>query len=443
MLSPSASGSPDSAPSMRSRLEPSRGVAAGGAAGAGDVSDPQHVVAQRDAALVSQRPTVGRRWHGAPIEHRGATARPEHLRRDEQRGAIRETGLEEAAVRTSAPLDQHGLHVRLGQVREHAGELDPFVVSRDRDHARATREARALRRGSGRRRVDPCRRRRGIVDREDRRMRIQVERRAQDGAKSWRAHAGQPHGQPRVVATHGSGADEDRVVPQPQPVGETARRVRGDPARLSAERRDHAVDGDRGLQGDARSARRVEVEKRSVQTGRGVGHQSHRHVDAGLAQRAEAPAVDQRVRIAHRGDDPPDAGLDHAVHARRRASLVGARLEVHVQRGAAGPLPRLVERARFRVGLPRSPVPAAAHDAALADHDAAHAGIRADRPLAESGQREGLLHEASIGSRRVGRVPAHAAPSSPSRPSTNASRSNSSRSSIASPTPTCRIGTPS
>ena len=69
-----------------------------------------------------------------------------------------------------------------------------------------------------------------------------------------------------------------------------------------------------------------------------------RDVDAGGAQASRTVAADVRVRIARADDDAAHAGGDHRIGARRRAAVMGARLERHVERRAARPRAGIAQR---------------------------------------------------------------------------------------------------
>src|SRR6185503_9626013 len=102
---------------------------------------------------------------------------------------------------------------------------------------------------------------------------------------------------------------------------------------------------------DRGEERPVELAGRALETRR-------RKLDARDDEGAGSPALHPRVRIAGGRYDPADPGPDDRVHAGRRAPHVIARLEGHVEGGAACPLARLGERGDLRVSRARALVEA-------------------------------------------------------------------------------------
>ena len=94
-------------------------------------------------------------------------------------------------------------------------------------------------------------------------------------------------------------------------------------------------------------------------------------LDPGVGEPREAASVDDGVRIARADDDTRDAGFDDRVGARRRAAVMGARLERDVERRAARLLARLLERRGLGVAHELVLVPALADDLAVAHDDRA------------------------------------------------------------------------
>ena len=92
------------------------------------------------------------------------------------------------------------------------------------------------------------------------------------------------------------------------------------------------------------------------------------HVDPGRAQLLE-PAGRNRIRIEGTHHDTRDAGVDHGIGARWRASLMRARLERHIQRCAARAIAGLRERPGLGVVDGLVFVPTLADDVAVLDDD--------------------------------------------------------------------------
>ena len=129
-------------------------------------------------------------------------------------------------------------------------------------------------------------------------------------------------------------------------------------------------------------------------------------LDPRLAQTGEAAAVDLRIRVADRSHHARDAGLDDRVGARRRAAEMRARLERDVQRRAARPLARLLERRNLGVRRAVSGVPPFADDLAPAHQHRPDQRMRAfDLPASPLGERKRPLeaHFSAPTSRRYAR----------------------------------------
>src|SRR5581483_11638732 len=118
------------------------------------------------------------------------------------------------------------------------------------------------------------------------------------------------------------------------------------------------------------------------------------HLDAGLPQALEAATVHERVRVARADDDARHAGRDDGVGARRRAAVMGAGLEGHVERRPARPLARLLERDRLRVTDGVVLVPALADDLPVADDHGADERMVADLAAAAFRELERALERA-------------------------------------------------
>jgi hypothetical protein len=146
------------------------------------------------------------------------------------------------------------------------------------------------------------------------------------------------------------------------------------------------------------------------------GRPSSGHVDrdAGGPQAGDARAVDLVGRVDHRGHDPVDARGDQRVRARRRATVVAARLEVHVDGRTAG-VARRAQRGHLGMVASRPLVPALPHDGGVAHDHRADDRVRRRGAAAALGQLGAAGEMAAVG--RVdhdARVPASA--SRPTRP---------------------------
>ena len=129
------------------------------------------------------------------------------------------------------------------------------------------------------------------------------------------------------------------------------RRPAGDEIqRLSPHRgRDLAVEAHRPLERDLGSTQQLRDHEAQVELDRLAIEHAPLHLDSALAQPAEALTSGARVGIDVGGDHARDAGGEHRVDARRRAAMMRARLECHVQRAASRLLPCLAQRDRLGV----------------------------------------------------------------------------------------------
>ena len=114
-------------------------------------------------------------------------------------------------------------------------------------------------------------------------------------------------------------------------------------------------------------------------------------VDAGGDEPLDAASVDDRVRVERADDDACDTRLDDRVRARRRPPVVRARLERDVERRAAGPVARLLERDRLGVLHARELVPALADGLAVADEHRADERMILDLAASALGELERAL----------------------------------------------------
>ena len=180
-----------------------------------------------------------------------------------------------------------------------------------------------------------------------------------------------------------------------------SRRWPGEPAPVAAAgeaagRCDAAVERDRELERHARPAVGVGEQVARELTAHLALHQADLHPDAGRPEPSQAASVHDAVRVAHRDHAAPDAGADHRVHAWRRAPLVGAGLERHVERGAARPRAGPVERHRLGVRLAQGLVPALADHATGAHDQRPHHGIGIHASPAALRQTQRARHEPPV-----------------------------------------------
>ena len=157
----------------------------------------------------------------------------------------------------------------------------------------------------------------------------------------------------------------------------------GDPARRAVGRRRLGVEAHRRLDQAPRPAGPAVVQVRRQRPPRARGTRPDLDVEPGRAEPCEPAPCDPRVRVLERHHDAPDAGCDQRVGARRRTTIVRARLEGDVGGAVPSPLPRRLERVGLGVGCPRASVPPLAGDrAVLVDDDTPDPGIRRRGPTA-------------------------------------------------------------
>ena len=182
-------------------------------------------------------------------------------------------------------------------------------------------------------------------------------------------------------------------------MGELAALLARDPLRVAAARGDLAVERHRRLEQHPRPPRAGVLAERLVeQTGpdRQLAVGDH-YLDALVAEDAETAAGGVLAGVVRGDDKPPDPGLPDRVGARRRATVVAARLERHVQGGAAQ-IASLGSADRLDLGVRLSDrlVIALAEHLAVAADDRADERVRTDAPAATLGQFDRASEVAAI-----------------------------------------------
>ncbi len=189
-----------------------------------------------------------------------------------------------------------------------------------------------------------------------------------------------------------------------------ARRRAGDPPALAARQRRSSIEACGKLGSHPRTTARHSRHEPHVL--RGCFGVEQAHVDAqACALQALGAAALRRVRIAHRGNDTCDPGVDNGICARRRSSLARAGLERHVKRRAVRVVSartRIGERRHFRMRFAGDCMPAFADHVPIFHDHAADARVRRRRVEAALGKRERARHVApvvigKIGLRHAGR----------------------------------------
>ena len=162
-------------------------------------------------------------------------------------------------------------------------------------------------------------------------------------------------GQFRVIGDHGVHPDQDRVVAVAEAVRNRARFLGRDPSRFTACGCDPAIERCGELGRDKGKSGGDVLDVRLVQPLCVSLAESHLHSDACGAKRLDAPARDLRVWVEHGNNDPARRGGDQGVDAGRRAPVVGAGLEGHVDVRAAGILTGEAQGHDLGVGTARQP----------------------------------------------------------------------------------------
>ena len=199
---------------------------------------------------------------------------------------------------------------------------------------------------------------------------------------------GVAHGEQRIVAPRRGGADHHGVGGGAHAVDLATALRRGNPAGLTAGRRDLAVERHGRLEGDERQAAADVARERLVQllAERMQGAGVDGDLDAGGAQGGDAAAVDRRVGVDRPDHHPRHAGGQYLLGAGARVTLATARLEGRVELGALGAPSRLFKGHGLGVSRPRPAVIALAHHLATGHHDGPDARIGVSQTPAQASQ---------------------------------------------------------
>ena len=225
-----------------------------------------------------------------------------------------------------------------------------------------------------------------------------------------------PRGQLGIVGERGADPDRDRIALGPPVVGEPPALLAGDPLRVAAARGDLAVERHRGLEQHPRPPGPGMLAKRLVEQAGADGELAvgHDHLDPLVAQDAEPAPGGVLARVVRGDHHARDPGRADRLRARRRAAVVAAGLERHVQRRAVQVGPAAPDRLDLGVRAAELLVKALAEDLLVAADDRADERVRADPPAASLGQldRAGEVAAIDVGRRghgvwigRIGRPP--------------------------------------
>src|SRR2546425_7433520 len=208
-------------------------------------------------------------------------------------------------------------------------------------------------------------------------------------------------------------------------------RLPRDPLRGPVDVGDAAIQGHRRLERDVRPAAPRRREKHAVLANRLIAEHADGDVDASRAERLETVAVHAWIGIAGGDDDAANARRDNSRCARRRATVMHARLQGHVERSATSVVAGSHQCDDLRVRASGRLVESLTNDRAACDDDGADQWIRGRETPRALGAPERTPHEAFVGLR------GHAGGTSAS---TKRSASKEPRSSTFSPTPTSLMG---
>ena len=142
--------------------------------------------------------------------------------------------------------------------------------------------------------------------------------------------------QQRVVCEHGANAYHDGSGGGAPLVDVLARGASGDPLGVPRAAGDLAVEGHGVFHGDVGGLVRDVVHPCAVERSALVCEHSLEHLDAGLAQRSNALAGNQRVGVCRTHHHAGDARVYERLGAGGLLALVAAGLERHVHRGPRG-----------------------------------------------------------------------------------------------------------
>ncbi len=140
----------------------------------------------------------------------------------------------------------------------------------------------------------------------------------------------------RVVGPDGAGAHEDGVALRPQPVGVGPGRLTRDPPARPVGGRGAPVEGGGQLEDDPRAAGGAVLEVGGELGPDLVRPHADLDVDARRPEGGDPRTAHLGVGVLDGDHHPGHAGADDGVGTRRRAAVVGTRLERRVEGGAGG-----------------------------------------------------------------------------------------------------------
>src|SRR4051812_3787216 len=348
------------------------------------VGDTLDVEAQRAGGL-------GDLLDALALERVARARAADHHGRDEQPDLVDLAGVEERAGQVRAALEQDRGDPGGAELVERRAHARGLVLARGHDDVGAGDLERIGGQAPGRPR-DHHRER----DLAGAAHELGVQRQPRLGVEHHAARlagdAGDAGGEQRVVGQRSADPDGDRVALGAPVVGELAAGLAGDPLRVAGARGHLAVERHRRLEQHVRAARAGVLAERLVEQpgARGELAVGDEHLDALVAQDAQAAAGGLLGRVVGRDDDAGDAGVDDRVGARRRAPVVAARLERDVHRRAAG-VGHAAGRQRLALGVRASvrDVVALAEHLAVLHHDGSDERVRRRPPAPAARELDG------------------------------------------------------
>jgi hypothetical protein len=170
----------------------------------------------------------------------------------------------------------------------------------------------------------------------------------------------------------------------------------GNPFRAAIGQSRAAIEAGTHFRAHPRQATASAPQEPAVQLARRFFQHALQHFNTRRAQLRRATAIHARVRVANGVNHARDAGGDEGIRTRRRATMMTARFERDVRRGATRSIPSLAQRKHFGVRFTGACVKATPHHHAIANDDATHARIRCRGIQRAPRLGNGLTHEPGV-----------------------------------------------
>ncbi len=212
-----------------------------------------------------------------------------------------------------------------------------------------------------------------------------------------RLAAWQPASQQRIVGQHRADPDQDRIALRAQQMHARLRDVASDVNRPVAGCRDLVVGGCRELQDHVRALVADAPDMAGVIMRCLSCAEADIDGDAGGAKSCKALSRDFRIGILDRGHHARNPCGNDGVGAGRRLAEMRARLERHIERGAARGITGAFERLGLGMRTAACLRPTAADNDALLHHDRANGRIGPCTPQPAPPERQRQLHETPVG----------------------------------------------